>query len=72
MGYPGQYDHPVVLETIDRAIAQTVSAGRVAGTLVNTDNFKRYLELGVRFHYTHIVPHIISGARRFLEVTKGA
>jgi 4-hydroxy-2-oxoheptanedioate aldolase len=72
MGYPGQYDHPVVLETIDRAIAQTVDAGRVAGTLISTDNFKKYLKLGVRFHYTHIMPCIISGARGFLEVTKGA
>ena len=72
MGYPGQFSHPVVLETINKAIAQTVRAGRVAGAVVNADTVKRYLELGVRFHYTHILPHIISGGRRFLEVAKEA
>lgn len=72
MGYPGQCDHPEVLKVIDKAIAQTVGAGRIAGMVVNIDNVKRYLDLGVRFLHTLVLPYLVSGGRRFLGVAKGA
>lgn len=71
MGYTGELGHPAVLEVIDKAIAQTVGMGRIAATFVNIDNVRRYLDLGVRFLHTQILPYIISGGRRFLEVAKG-
>ena len=71
MGYPWQCNHPEVLEVIDKAINQTVDAGQIAGMVVNIDNVKRYLDLGVRFLHTIILPYLVSGGRHFLEVANG-
>ena len=52
MGHIGELGHPEVQGAIDDAIAKILSAGRVAGTLVNDDNLSRYVDYGVRFVMT--------------------
>ena len=67
MGHIGDPSHPEVQIAIDDAISRIVSAGRVAGTLVNDDNVARYLELGVRFTMTSWNAWVVRGASAFLE-----
>ncbi|TAK26366.1 MAG: 2-keto-3-deoxy-L-rhamnonate aldolase [Chloroflexota bacterium] len=61
MGHTGHHEHPEVQETIDGAIRKIVSAGRIAGTLVNDASRERYLDLGVRFVFTSWLPWVAQG-----------
>jgi 4-hydroxy-2-oxoheptanedioate aldolase len=67
MGHIGNPTHPEVQQTIDGAIARIVSAGRVAGTLVNDDNVASYAEKGVQFLMTSWNTWLARGAREFLS-----
>ena len=66
MGHIGNPGHPEVQRAIDDAIEQIVSAGRVAGTLVNDDNVAAYAEKGVQFLMTSWNAWIARGAAEFL------
>ena len=66
MGHIGNPGHPEVQKAIDDAIEQIVSAGRVAGTLVNDDNVAAYAEKGVQFLMTSWNAWIARGAAEFL------
>ena len=66
MGHIGNLGHPEVQKAIDDAIEQIVSAGRVAGTLVNDDNVAAYAEKGVQFLMTSWNAWIGRGAAEFL------
>ena len=66
MGHIGNPGHPEVQKAIDDAIEQIVSAGRVAGTLVNDDNVAAYAEKGVQFLMTSWNAWIGRGAAEFL------
>jgi 4-hydroxy-2-oxoheptanedioate aldolase len=66
MGHIGNLAHPEVQRTIDAAITTIVRTGRVAGTLVNTDNVERYTRLGVRAVMTGFFPWIQAGASDLL------
>ena len=66
MGHIGNPGHPEVQQAIDDAIAQIVSAGRVAGTLVNDDNAAAYAEKGVQFLMTSWNAWVNRGAAEFL------
>lgn len=66
MGHIGHHTHPEVQQVIDKALAQIISAGRVAGTLVTDDNVERYLDAGVRFLLTGWPTWVALGAREFL------
>ncbi len=66
MGHIGNPGHPEVQQAIDEAIAQIVSAGRVAGTLVNDDNAASYAEKGVQFLMTSWNAWAARGAAEFL------
>lgn len=72
MGHIGNPGHPEVQTAIDDAISRIVSAGRVAGTLVNDENVARYLEQGVRFTMTSWNAWVARGAASFLEKAAGA
>jgi 2-keto-3-deoxy-L-rhamnonate aldolase RhmA len=67
MGHIGNHTHPEVQTTIDRALAQIIEAGRVAGTLVNNDNVERYIDAGVRFVMTSWTSWVAQGAKTFLQ-----
>lgn len=67
MGHIGNPTHPEVQETIDRALAQIVAAGRTAGTLVHDANVERYLAAGVRFYMTSWLNWVAQGARTHLQ-----
>jgi 4-hydroxy-2-oxoheptanedioate aldolase len=66
LGHIGNPTHPTVQEVIDKALAQIVGAGRVAGTLVNDDTVERYLDLGVRFIMNSWTGWVAQGARAYL------
>ncbi len=72
MGHVGNYQHPEVQETVDRALAQIVAAGRNAGTLVSDETVERYVAAGVRFLFTSWNLWVAKGARGFLERVRSA
>ena len=67
MGYIGQTDHPAVAETIDKAIKQIISAGKVAGALVHQGNVEAYINKGARFLSTTWLPWLHAGAGAYLD-----
>jgi 4-hydroxy-2-oxoheptanedioate aldolase len=67
MGQIGNTGHPEVQQTIDRALAKIVQAGRVAGTLVNAATVERYTRMGVRAAMTGFFPWIQAGAANLVE-----
>lgn len=67
MGYTGQVNHPEVRAVMDRAIADIVKAGRVAGTLVNDDTVERAIAMGVRMVSVSWTTWLAAGARNFLS-----
>jgi 4-hydroxy-2-oxoheptanedioate aldolase len=67
MGHIGHHTHPEVQATIDRALAQIVAAGKIAGTLVDDNNVERYLAAGVRFFLTAWTNWVAQGARAFQQ-----
>ena len=67
MGHIGNTDHPEVQQTIDGAIRTIVQSGRVAGTLVNSENAERYTRLGVRAVMASFFPWIQAGAKELIE-----
>ena len=71
MGHLGNPGHPEVQKAIDDAISRIVSAGRVAGTLVNDENVTSYLEQGVRFTMTSWNAWVARGASSFLDKVTG-
>ena len=72
MGHLGQPTHPEVLSTVDRAIDQITSAGRVAGALANDSNVEAYIRQGARFFMTGWQVWATSGARAYLGKTRSA
>lgn len=71
MGHIGNATHPEVQTTIDQALTQIVAAGKTAGTLVNDDNVRHYLELGARFFLIPWTNWVARGAREFVQKVTG-
>ena len=72
MGFVGQPFHPDVQETVDRAIAQIVAAGRVAGALASDSSVGSYVEKGARFISNSYDPWVKSGAEGYLKTLNAA
>ncbi len=72
MGHLGQSSHPDVQATIDKAIGEITSAGRVAGTPVNDSTVEAYIEKGVRFLNIGWPAWLEAGARSYLEKVSAA
>ena len=72
MGHLGNPGHPEVQRAIEGAITKILSAGRVAGTLVNDENVARFLGQGVRYTMTSWNAWVTQGAAAFLEKVAGA
>jgi 4-hydroxy-2-oxoheptanedioate aldolase len=66
MGYPpappfGQPRPKPVTERVDFAVKKIREAGKVAGTLVTSDELPFWLERGVRYFYVHSDPFLRVG-----------
>jgi 2-keto-3-deoxy-L-rhamnonate aldolase RhmA len=72
MGHTGNVTHPEVQEVVDKAIADIIKAGRVAGALVNDSNVEATLAQGVQFIGTSWSNWIAAGARGFLSKVASA
>lgn len=72
MGHTGNVNHPEVRATVDRAIAQIVQAGKVAGALVTEETVGQAIAQGVRFVGTSWTTWIAAGARSFLARVEAA
>ncbi|MCL0100100.1 aldolase/citrate lyase family protein [Dehalococcoidia bacterium] len=72
MGFLGQHEHPEVQATVDQAIEQIVSAGRVAGALVSEATVGHYIERGARFISTSYTTWFTSGAAAYLNTLSSA
>ncbi len=66
MGHTGDMAHPDVQQAVDDAIGEILSAGRVAGTLVNDGTVDSYLKKGVRCLGVAWLGWLSSGANNFL------
>jgi 2-keto-3-deoxy-L-rhamnonate aldolase RhmA len=74
MGYPpappfGQPRPHAVTERVDFAVRKIRAAGKVAGTLVTSDELPFWLERGVRYFYIHSDPFLrvgLAGVRKTL------
>ena len=67
MGHFGEMGQPEVLATVDRALEQIVSAGRVAGTLTNDSNIDSYIDKGVQFLMSNWGLWVEAGAKSYLQ-----
>ena len=59
MGLIGDWRNPKVQKTIDDALAKIQAAGRVAGTLADSESVEKYVRAGVRF--------LLAGAQAWLS-----
>jgi len=74
MGYPpappfGQPRPQAVTEKTDFAVTKIRAAGRIAGTLVTSDELPFWLEQGVRYFYIHSDPFLrvgLAGLKKML------
>ena len=66
MGHPGQPTHPEVVATADRALAQIVESGRVAGTVVTSSTVESTVRKGVRFLTTGWTAWVNEGGADYL------
>jgi 2-keto-3-deoxy-L-rhamnonate aldolase RhmA len=67
MGHTGQSRHPDVDAVYDKAVAQIVASGRVAGVQVTDNDVEKYIDMGVRYLSTYWGHWVKSGASRFLK-----
>ena len=67
MGYLGQTHHPEVTAVYDKAVAQIVASGRVAGVQVSDSDVDKYMDMGVRYLSTNWEKWIATGASRLLQ-----
>ena len=72
MGHPGNAGHPEVEDTIQRVLAATLEAGRVAGILVNPENTAERVAQGFRLLYEHANTFVKRGLATFMEVAEAS
>ena len=70
LGYPGQHDAPAVQETMRRAFARIIAAGKRAGTTAEAAHIRDYRSLGVSYFYTHVTRILRMGTAEFFKVTR--
>jgi 4-hydroxy-2-oxoheptanedioate aldolase len=67
MGYPGQADHPVVMEAMDEAVRKIVAAGKVAGWAGADHLIPRYMGLGALLFHGLVQGLVRTGADAYLK-----
>ncbi len=72
MGHHGDMAHPEVQRTIDRAMAEIIAAGRVAGALATDASVTSYIEKGARLVSTGFPQWLTAGAQAYLDTARAA
>ena len=72
MGHHGNLGHPDVQATIDRALAQIIASGRVAGALATDASAASYIEKGARLVSTSFPQWLSAGAQGYLDSARAA
>ncbi len=72
MGLLGQPTHPDVTAAKEKAVAQIVAAGRIAGTAVSDDTVERELDKGARFVMTTWMQWVAVAGSAFLRTVQGS
>jgi 4-hydroxy-2-oxoheptanedioate aldolase len=67
MGYPGQADHPVIMEAMDEAVRKIVAAGKVAGWTGADHLIPRYMGLGALLFHGLVQGLVRTGAEEYLK-----
>jgi 4-hydroxy-2-oxoheptanedioate aldolase len=70
MGHLGQPGHPEVIEAADRALAQIVAAGRIAGSTASTDTIEQQLDKGLRFLMISWLDWVRKAGAEYLDKVK--
>lgn len=68
LGYPGATDAPAVKAAVDDALARILATGAWCGTSGKPEAAKARLEMGVRYHYTHVTTMMNAGAKPYLAL----
>jgi 4-hydroxy-2-oxoheptanedioate aldolase len=68
LGFPGATDVPEVASAVEDALRRIVAAGAIAGTSGKPDLAKSRLDLGVRYHYTHVTSLLGAAAKPYLSL----
>jgi 4-hydroxy-2-oxoheptanedioate aldolase len=67
MGYLGQPHHPEVEAAYDKAVAQIIASGKVAGVQVTDNDADKYIDMGVQYLSTNWERWVAAGASRLLQ-----
>lgn len=68
LGVPGQRNHPLVLEAVDKIMAAGKKTGKViAGSVRKGETPKQYIEKGYRMVSTSLISLVAEAGRNFLE-----
>ena len=70
MGKIGELGHPEVHTTIKDTLNRIRDAGRNSGTLVDNNDVREYVELGVKFLLTNVGSWIEAGASEFIQAAE--
>lgn len=70
MGNIGELGHPEVQTTIKDTLKRIRDAGRNSGTLVDDNDVREYVELGVKFLLTNVGSWIEAGASEFIQAAE--
>ena len=73
MGYIGGGDHPEVVKTVEKVLADVKAAGKNSGLAFGAtgSTVKEWLARGCRFIFTSTDGLFTEGGRRFMQVVKG-
>jgi 4-hydroxy-2-oxoheptanedioate aldolase len=68
LGFPGATDAPDVASAVEDALQRIVATGAIAGTSGKPELAKSRLDIGVRYHYTHVTSLLATAARPYLAL----
>jgi len=68
LGFPGATDAPAVASAVGDALRRIVATGKIAGTSGKPELAKSRLDLGVRYHYTHVTSLLASAAKPYVAL----
>ncbi|GAC1545483.1 MAG: 4-hydroxy-2-oxoheptanedioate aldolase [Candidatus Velthaea sp.] len=70
LGHPGSTDAPAVKAAVDGALERILATGKWCGTSGKPEAAKGRVDMGVRYHYTHVTALMNAGAAPYLALRK--
>jgi 4-hydroxy-2-oxoheptanedioate aldolase len=67
LGFPGRHDAPAVQDTMRKAFARIIAAGKWAGTTGEAAQLRAYRNGGVTYCYTHVTRILRTGTAEFFK-----